>query len=212
METPVTLSRGAAHAAVLLVVVSELGRNSAGARELTAALGEAGYSVLGVDLRGWGETKTLVPQPKQRVNWEDFFAWRAIELGRPLLGMRVADLLGAIGRARPNFEKIYVVGLEAGGLVALHAAVVENSLAGVATVRTLQSYEDVMSRQRPEEPVSSLVWDALANYDLPDLARSIQPRPYVQVNSSDAMRRPLAGDGPKSAQAVAREILHGLHL
>jgi hypothetical protein len=41
---------------------------------------------------------------------KEFFAWRAIEMGRPLLAMRVSDLLATV-RAQ-KAKKIYVIGLE----------------------------------------------------------------------------------------------------
>jgi hypothetical protein len=42
---------------------------------------------------------------------KEFFAWRAIEMGRPLLAMRVSDLLATV-QAQKAYKKIYVIGLE----------------------------------------------------------------------------------------------------
>jgi hypothetical protein len=78
----------------------------------------------------------------------------------------------------------------------LHAATLNSDLAGVATVGTLGSYQDVMDHPTYTEPVSSFVWGALTRYDLPALAAAIHPRPCVAADS----------------HATALEILKGLQL
>jgi hypothetical protein len=192
---PTTLDKGSTHRDMLIVLASDRGRNSTDAKELSRALVDAGFSVLGVDLRGWGDTTPNTPK-KQNFAWEEFFAWRAIEMGQPLLGMRVGDFLTAVRRVSGEFKKIYAVGLGTAGIVALHAAALDSSLAGVATVRTLGSYQDVMEHLKYTEPVSSFVPGALTRYDLPGLAAAIHPRPCVAVDS----------------QPTAQEILKGLRL
>ena len=67
-----------------------------------------------------------MPGRNARFDWEDFFAYRAIELGRSLLAMRVSDLLAAIQDQR-GYKKIYLIGMQGGGLVALHAAALTNT-------------------------------------------------------------------------------------
>ena len=192
INLPVTLLDSGKNRDTLLMVISPAGRSSAAALQLSRAFVDAGYSVLGADLRGWGETTCTRPK-KEKFTWDEFFAWRAMEMGRPLLGMRAQDLLTAARQNAGERKKVYVVGLEAGGLVALHAAAVNDSIAGVATYRTLTSYQDVIENLHYGQPASSLVWGALTAYDLPELAKAIQPRPYV------------AGQTPQ-------EILNGLRL
>ena len=55
------------------------------------------------------------------------FAWRAIELGRPLLGMRVGDFFTVVRKTAGEYKKVYAVGLGTAGLVALHAAALGSS-------------------------------------------------------------------------------------
>src|SRR5260370_15818288 len=76
IELPMTLLKGND---ILIVVVSELGRHSTQAKDLSRELADAGFSVLSVDLRGWGDTK---PDTATKRNFacEDFIAWRSIEL------------------------------------------------------------------------------------------------------------------------------------
>jgi hypothetical protein len=211
IEIPTTLLKGAAHADVLMVVVSERGRNSAHATEVANLLSRAGYSVLSADLRGWGETTPNKERP-ERNSWDDYFAWTCVELGQPLLAMRVSDLLATVHRMANGYKKVYVAGLEGAGLVALHAAVIDNRIAGVATNRTLVSYQDVLDRRRPAEPVAGFVWGALTRYDLPDLGKAVSPRAYVAVDPFDAGRRPVSGSDPVAAPAAVEAMLKGLHL
>jgi cephalosporin-C deacetylase-like acetyl esterase len=192
IELPMTLVKGSD---VLIAIVSEPGRDSTHAKELARGLADAGFSVLSVDLRGWGDTKPNTAT-KRNFAWEEFFAWRSIELGRPLLGMRVGDFFAAIQRTPGSYKKIYAVGLEAAGLVALHAAALDPSIAGVATVHTLGSYQSVIDNPQYKEPVSSFVCGALTRYDLPDLAAVIHPRPCIALDS----------------QPTAQEIVKGLRL
>jgi hypothetical protein len=195
IELPTTLVNGGARRDVLIVMASDLGRNSISAKELSRALVAAGFSVLSVDLRGWGDTTPDTPK-KQKFSWEEFFAWRAIELGRPLLGMRVGDFFAVVRKTAGEYKKVYAVGLGTASLVALHAAALDSGLAGVATVGALASYQDVMEHLTYTEPVSSFVWGALTRYDLPELAAAVHPRPCIAAGS----------------QATAQEILKGLQL
>ena len=145
-----------------------------------------------LDLRGWGETTPNTPGKNARFNWEEFFAWRAIEMGRPLLAMRVSDLLAAV-HAQKAYKKIYVIGLEGAALVALHAAALSDSIAGVAAIQTIPSYQEIMEHPVSQEPVSSFVSGALLNYDLPQLAEKIRPRPSLLTTKKLDARRILEG-------------------
>jgi len=151
IELPQTLSAGAAHADTLFIVCAEAGRNSDYARELSGALVNAGYSALGLDVRGWGETASTTDKRSQRTTWDEVFFWRSVELGRPLLGMRVDDLLRASRAVTNEYRRIYLLGIQGGGLVAAHAAAIEPAIAGVVVDRSLQSYRTIMESPRYEE-------------------------------------------------------------
>jgi cephalosporin-C deacetylase-like acetyl esterase len=183
---------------VLLILAAAQGHTSAGARQLADQFTAAGFSVLSVDLRGWGETTPHPPGKNAKFSWDEFFAWRSFELGRPLLGMRTTDLLAVSREMAATYRKIYLIGIEAGGLVALHAAALDPSVAGVAAWRTLTSWTEVVGRHQSTEPVSSFVPGALQDYDIPDLILSLAPRPVVMID-------------PSSVDPAAR-ILKELHL
>jgi hypothetical protein len=212
IEIPQAPARGAAHADTLLIVCAEAGRNSEYAREVLGGLAEAGYSTIGVDLRGWGETTPKTVKRDKRSTWDEYFFWHSLELGHSLLGMRVADLLRVTRKQSSEFRRIFLVGIEGGGTVVAHAAVIEPAIAGVAVHRSLQSYRNFMESSTYEEPASSLAWGALTRYDLPDLAKLVAPKPYIEIDPRDAKRRPVSGGKGMSAQEAVQQILGGLHL
>ena len=174
-----------------MIVLVGPGRNAALARELAAS----GCAVMELDLRGWGETTPDLAGGKVSFRVDDFFAYRAIEMGRPLAGMRVLDLLAAVAGARARYRRVFVAGIRQGGVVALHAAAVDEGIAGVAAVGSLGSYQEMVERPVHTEPVASVVPGALLHYDLPELAGRIRPRPCVVLR-----------------EAAARAILEGLRL
>jgi cephalosporin-C deacetylase-like acetyl esterase len=153
---------------------------------LAADFAQAGCAVMELDLRGWGETTPQMPGRGAKFSWEDFFAYRAIEMGRPLLGMRVLDLVANVEKVRRDYARVFVAGIEAGGVIALHAAAVSQSISGVAAVASLASYQEVMEQPVSHQPVATFVPGALAHYDLPQLAASIRPRPFVASKEPDA--------------------------
>ncbi|MBI4909108.1 MAG: acetylxylan esterase [Acidobacteria bacterium] len=136
-------------------------------------------TVLELDIQGWEQ------QPGRKLNWEEFFAYRAFELGRPLIELRTQSL---IHHATAHQGRVFVVGLEEAGIIALHAAANTPRIAGVITVNTLRSYLDVFDKPASKTQVSSYVPGALIRYDLPDLIERIRPRPVTQLETPDAAR------------------------
>jgi dienelactone hydrolase len=206
IEVPVTQTRGRRRGEMILLAAAE-GRNSEAAKEFAEVFAGAGFSVISADLRGWGETACTRPK-KARFEWDEFLAWRAMEMGRPLVGMRVQDLLAVAGAMAGEHRRIYAVGVGAAGVVALHAAAVEPKLAGVATWRTMRSYREAMQRRDFSEPVSSLVWGALTAYDLPEIRRRLGSRPAVATEGTAgeaAHRIVLEFTGNRPAGTPARE-------
>ena len=86
-----------------------------------------------------------------------------------------------------------MIGLEGAALVALHAAALSDSIAGVAAIQTIPSYQEIMEHPVSQEPVSSFVSGALLNYDLPQLAEKIRPRPSLLTTKKLDARRILEG-------------------
>ena len=155
---------------------------------------KAGSAVLSVDVRGFGETTTVLPKKY----WHPEFpiTHLALHLGRPLLGQRVEDVLAALEclAARPEIDaaKIGIVGVEGGALVALHAAALDERLREVTLRRSIASWMDVVTSQAAKNQFNQVVPGALARYDLPDLVRAIAPRPVRVLEPLDAAGSPVA--------------------
>ena len=182
---PVSFPRGDA------IVVSDMGRNDPLIRRsIIHPLISAGYRVLGLDLRGWGETKPDLPGYHVSFEWEDFFAYRSLEIGRPLLGQRMKDLLAAAPK-RTTHRKWLVVGVGAGALVALHAAVVEPRIEKLVTVGGLLSYESLIADPLSKESLGSYLPGVIRAYDVRELYAALAPRQVLAVNPMSSRRRPV---------------------
>lgn len=183
---PVSFPRGDA------IVVSDTGRNDGIIRRsIIYPLISAGYRVVAMDLRGWGETKPDLPGYHVNFDWEDFFAYRSLEIGRPLLGQRMKDLLAAAPK-RTTHRKWLVVGVGAGALVALHAAVVEPRIEKLVTVGGLLSYRSLVADPLNKESLGSYLPGVVRAYDVRELYAALAPRQVLAVNPMSSRRRPVS--------------------
>jgi hypothetical protein len=93
-ETGITVpARSSGPAGPVVVVVAESGKDLALLRDIVRPLADAGHRVVGLDARGWGETLPSMPEKKDTNPWDEFFTYRSLELGRPLFGKRLRDVL-----------------------------------------------------------------------------------------------------------------------
>jgi pimeloyl-ACP methyl ester carboxylesterase len=177
------------------LVVAEQGMNDPRVRrEVIDPIVAAGYQVVAIDVRGWGETSPKLPDFDVSFDWEDFFAYRGLEIGRPLLGQRVKDLLAAAPKRLRNREWL-VVGVGAGALVAAHAATLEPRITQLITVNGLLSYRSLLADPLTKQPFSSFLPGVLGAYDVRDLYAAAAPRRVLVINPEDSQRRtvqPLA--------------------
>lgn len=182
---PVLFPRGDA------IVVSDTGRNDPLIRRsIVHPLISAGYRVVAMDLRGWGETTPNLPGYKVSFEWEDFFAYRSLEIGRPLLGQRVKDLLTAAPKLTTHRNWL-VVGVGAGALVALHAAVIEPRIERLVTVGGLLSYGSLVADPLSKESLGSYLPGVIGAYDVRELYAALAPRRVLAVNPMSSQRKPV---------------------
>ena len=136
----------------------------------------AGAEVIGVDLRGFGETAMQSwrygPPDVTGNNGAEFYV--AYMLGRSLLGMRAEDVLHLahwLARTRTAGQTPpELVAVDEATLPALHAAALEPGLfSRVELVRSIDSWERVIEETIPRWQLESAVHGALGVYDLPDL-------------------------------------------
>jgi pimeloyl-ACP methyl ester carboxylesterase len=174
------------------IVIAEQGMNDPQVRrEVIDPIVAAGYQVVAMDVRGWGETAPQLPDFDVSFDWDDFFAYRGLEIGRPLLGQRVKDLLTAAPKRLRNREWL-VVGVGAGALVAAHAAALEPRISQLITVNGLLSYRSLLEDPLTTQPFSSFLPGVLGAYDVRDLYAAVAPRRVLVINPQDSQRRTVA--------------------
>ena len=149
--------------------------------------------IVGVDLRGQGETKD---DPRGlRKHWtawndEHRIGQTSLHIGRPLLGQRVQDVIDVLdyleetGTAGRN--GVALVGTGHCGLVALHAAAIDPRIAEVTVVGTIPSWTELIREPLARNHLKNIVPNAMAHYDLADLIEAVKPRPVVVVDPVDA--------------------------
>jgi cephalosporin-C deacetylase-like acetyl esterase len=153
-------------------------RDAAGDGEFEKRV-RTGHIVLSVDLRGFGETADRGSE-KKFYNTEYRVANLAMHLGRPLLGQRVDDVLTAadVLAGREDVGELHLVGIQRAGPVALHAAALDGRFRSVTLRESIVSWvDDVVGKTLTPDLFGHVVPGALLKYDLPDLARTIAPRP-----------------------------------
>ena len=144
----------------------------------------AGMAVLAIDYRGQGETAG-----SGQVEGELAAVERGIMTHRPLFAGRVWDVLqgAAYLRGRPDVdpEAVYVWGERETALLALHAAALDERVAGAACLALPETY-----RGAPGQTVTFDPWlvvpGLLAVADVPDLRALVSPRPCLTGNPAGA--------------------------
>ena len=136
--------------------------------------------VLSIDVRGFGETADHGSNEKH-CNKEHRVAVLARDIGRPLIGQRVEDILAAldvlVGQPYVNPSEIEAIGVERAGPVVLHAAALDKRIGRVTLKNSIKSWiDDVVARPKIHNLIGHVIPNALEFYDLPDLLEAIKPR------------------------------------
>ncbi|HSB17244.1 MAG TPA: alpha/beta fold hydrolase [Bryobacteraceae bacterium] len=191
-----------------IIFVNDNGKSAGGVVErYLRPLVEAGRAVLAIDVRGAGETgQELVKDYADLGTGEEagrFYS--ALRVGRNVLGMRAYDVLRAVDylEARKEVQRgaVAAVGSGSGGLLVLYAAALDDRIRSAAVTGALLSYASIVEGEIFSHPLSDFVQDALQEFDLPDLAALVAPRPLLLLNPVDEAQR-LAGE--KLATGVYR--------
>jgi dienelactone hydrolase len=158
-----------------------------------------GHPVVALDLRGLGET---APERKSPfgADWEEAFL--GILLKRPLLGLRVADVLSA---NEGMGGECLLVASGAAVPVALHAAALDPRFPELRLEKGILSWSSVVKARVTQNQLSSVVPGALEAYDLPDLAAAIAPRKLTIRNPVDPSGKPISQAELEAACRKVRE-------
>jgi len=172
-----------------VVVVSDRGKDDPSLRRTVIdPILSTGFEVVALDLRGWGETRPMGGSPD--FNWEKFFAYRALEIGKPLLGQRMKDLLTTSSR-RVRRRTFSLVGVGGAGLAVAHAALLSPRIREVVTIGAPVSYRSMLEDPMTTHALSGYVPGVLSAYDVRDLYAAAAPRRYLVVNPLDSQGAPL---------------------
>jgi pimeloyl-ACP methyl ester carboxylesterase len=176
-----------------LVIVAEAGKDDPSVERLAKGLVSAGRRVVAMDVRGWGETKPDLPDKKANFSWDDFFAYRSLELGRPLFGQRLRDVLVTAPQTAgsPEWD---LAGIGAGALLAMYAAALEPRVRGVAAIGLMLSYRSLVDDPLYRQPLSSVLPGVIGAFEVRDVVAAIAPRKVLILNPENARRDPAPGD------------------
>ncbi len=184
-----------------VVYVHELGKDAeAHENGIPAALARAGSKVFAMDLRGWGETRwnaqvVYRPDDAALLGTDSRLAYFGYFLGEWPLTQRVTDTIRCVDqiaeREDVETDRIAVLGQCGGGLVALHAAALDERIRAVAMLETLASYRHITRAGEYTVPASSFLPGVLLHYDLPSLVGALAPRTTEILNPVDAVCEPI---------------------
>lgn len=161
----------------------------------TAANGEMmqlvkqGITVLAPDLPGVGELGNGKFKGDSFIGNIAYNTWfTTVMTGTSIAGIQASDIstLAAILQ-QDGAKEVY--GIARSGLCAalLHAAAFDSSIKRVALLQPYASYRSFVENKYYQPSfLYGTVAGAIGNYDLPDLAASLAPRPLLIVNPTDA--------------------------
>lgn len=182
---------------------------------IPAALARSGSMVFAMDVRGWGETrwkpeKVYRPDDMALLGADSRLAYMGYFLGEWPLALRVTDAIRCVDliveRADVDNDRIAVVGQRGGGLVALHAAALDERIHAVATYGTLASYRHITRAENYTVPASSFLPGVLLHYDLPSLVGALAPRPTAIIGPADAMGEAITKSDVEATFAIANRM------
>lgn len=203
IEVPSRFLDAGVYAKGAVFLVAEQGKDHPVVRRYCIdAVIAANHGAYGLDLRGWGATDPSLPWLDVPFEWDDFFAYRSLELGRPLFGQRLKDLLASAPQ-QTKWRDWIVVGIGIGGLIAAHAAALDERIAGVASIEAPLSFASMLTDPHAQQPVSAILPGVLAAYEIRDVYAALAPRPLLIVNPQDARRRGVAEAEARSELAQA---------
>jgi fermentation-respiration switch protein FrsA (DUF1100 family) len=170
---------------------------------LAKRMAEAGFGLLMVDLRGYGETKITQRSSRdeaggfeaQTLGIEAGVAYDGLKLGRSIFAMRVFDLLQAVdylaSRDDIDSSRIALIGKLSCGPIALYAALLEARLKGVLVDNSLSTFSRLVTSRLYTYHFMDFLPRVLRYHDLPQVAGALAPRVVWMLNLRDSRKDTL---------------------
>ncbi len=182
----------------LLLAIEPSGRNLRWHEDdLYAQIAAAGIAVCAADVRGVGD---LDPQYGpgaagyvQQHHKEENYAWASLILGRNLLGQRTTDILRVAQALAAEYPRalVTVAARDKMTVPALCAAALEPRIARLYLAGHLVSWRALLAGESYSHPFADFVPGVLQATDLPQIARSLAPRPVTVAGAVDASGDPV---------------------
>jgi cephalosporin-C deacetylase-like acetyl esterase len=170
---------------------------------LSKRMAEAGFGVLLVDLRGYGETAITQRSSRdeesgyeaQTLGIEAGVAYDGLKLGRSVFAMRVFDLLQAAdylaSRDDIDSSRVTLIGRYSCGPLALYAGLLEERLKGVLVDSSLSTFSSLVTSRLYKYHFLDFLPRVLRYHDLPQVAGALAPRVVWMLNLKDAHKEAL---------------------
>jgi cephalosporin-C deacetylase-like acetyl esterase len=181
---------------------------------------QAGCRVAVIDVRGRGDCAIAFPQRGRfyfpnRITNESYLTWFALTLGKPLLGGQVYDVLRVAEylRSRTGIgDRLSIIGDGPHGVIALYAAALDPRVRGVALRHTVTDYRSLATAERYTQPFGIYAYGVVREFDLPDIAGAVAPRPVLLLDPASPLGEPAdqpARELYKNARNVAVQNVTG---
>lgn len=174
-----------------LLYVSDLSsdtelRNEPLIRDLAKA--EPDTPIFTCDVRGTGESQpdTCSPGSFHTPYGNDYFyAIHSLMLDRPYLGQKTFDLLRVLEwLASLGHTEVHLTGNGRGTLPATFAALLSNRVRQVTLKNAMASYASIAEAEEYDAPLSLLLPDVLAHFDLPDCYHALESKELNRISSA----------------------------
>ncbi len=154
-------------------------------RELVAASPDVPFFTC--DVRGIGESQPDTAQPNSfhHPYGSDFmYAIHGLMLDRPAVGQKTFDVLRVLDwLASLGHTDVHLVGKGWGALPATFAALQHESVTRVTLRNALTSYSAIAESEEYSWPLSALLPDVLAHFDLPDCYAALEAKGLTQIDA-----------------------------
>jgi hypothetical protein len=168
-----------------------------------------GCRVAVIDVRGRGDCAIAYPARgrfyfPERIGDESYLTWFTLMLGTPLLGGQVYDTLRALAyiRSRSDGAAVSLVGDGSHGAIAFYAAALDEGISRLALRQCVTDYRSLAVAERYTQPFGIYAYGILREFDLPDVARAVAPRPVLLLNPVNPAGEPAAA----TAQDLYKEV------
>jgi hypothetical protein len=152
--------------------------------------GEDAYWML--DVRGLGEGLSIVDDPLNLYGHEYMFTGFGLMYGRPLLGLRVFDVLSAVRLLRSEgAREIHLIGRRQGAVLALLSAVLDQKVATVTCLDAPDSFLHLATAPYTCWPAVNFPHAILQKFDFADVRCMLGERLIKETTVSPIIFPPL---------------------